>query len=85
MKYKLKEHVTDEMLAKLNYLFDSADEVWFKDTYVSDDLSDYVDDTVIIDIFNGNKIQCLNCERDYIDCTYLIQDLIELGYVEVEE
>jgi len=79
MKYKLKESITKNMLEKEGYNFDYADEVLFKDTFIDNT----VNETVIIDILNDYSIECLNYNRENIDCIHLIKDLIDLDYIEV--
>lgn len=78
MKYKLKEHVTDEMLEEIGFI--KCSENTFGKTYEKD-INIYDENALYVD----KQTNTLRVSGYEFGLENYIQDLIELGYVEVVE
>ena len=84
MTYKLKEHVTDEMLKAVGFEVENRPKV-FKDAIRYNDVEDH-EIYIVLENKNTNyrlvEFNDMGVVRDGEDITPYIQDIIALGYVE---
>ena len=96
MKYKLKEHVTDEMLIEIGYVItdNSYGQIGFEDCFEAikkvDERYEVVlqnrEKPLIVYVFDKEEDYYLNeLYGDDVDVSTYITKEIELGYVEVVE